>query len=34
MLFGPWEVANYSTSLQISGDNATDVSFLVLHIPH
>jgi hypothetical protein len=33
MLFGPWEVANYSTSLQLSGDNATDVSILVLHIP-
>lgn len=33
MLFGPWEVANYSTTLQISGDNATDVSFLVLHMP-
>jgi hypothetical protein len=33
MLFGPWEVANYSTTLLVSGDNATDVSLLVLHIP-
>jgi hypothetical protein len=33
VVFGPWEVANYSTSLQLSGDNATDVSILVLHIP-
>lgn len=33
MLFGPWEVANYSTTLQLSGDNATDVSILLLHMP-
>jgi hypothetical protein len=31
LLMGPWEVANYSNQLQISGDNATDVSFLAIH---
>jgi hypothetical protein len=33
LLMGPWEVANYSTALAISGDNATDVSFLFIHFP-
>jgi len=33
LLMGPWEVANYSSQLQISGDNATDVSFLAIHFP-
>ena len=33
LLMGPWEVSNYSTQLQISGDNATDVSFLAIHLP-
>lgn len=33
LLMGPWEVSNYSNSLQISGDNATDVSFLFIHLP-
>ncbi len=33
LLLGPWEIANYSTTLQISGDNATDVTFLFVHFP-
>lgn len=33
ILLGPWDVGNYSTTLQISGDNATDVKFQVLHFP-
>ena len=33
LLLGPWEIANYSTTLQISGDSATDVTFLFVHFP-
>lgn len=33
ILLGPWDVGNYGTQLQISGDNATDVSFLAVHFP-
>lgn len=33
LLCGPYEVANYSQALAISGDNATDVKFQILHIP-
>lgn len=33
LLMGPWEIANYSNLLAISGDNATDVSFLAIHFP-
>lgn len=33
VLLGPWDVANYSTTLQISGDNATDVKFQIIRFP-
>jgi hypothetical protein len=33
ILLGPWDIGNYSTTLQISGDNATDVKFQVIHFP-
>lgn len=33
IILGPWDVGNYSTVLQISGDNATDVKFQVIHFP-
>jgi hypothetical protein len=33
ILLGPWEVGNYSTLLQLNGDNATDVKFQAIHFP-
>jgi hypothetical protein len=33
ILLGPWDIGNYGTQLQISGDNATDVSLLAIHFP-
>ena len=33
IILGPWDVGNYSTTLQISGDNATDVKFQAIHMP-
>jgi hypothetical protein len=33
IILGPWDVGNYSTTLQISGDNATDVKFQAIHFP-
>lgn len=33
VLLGPWEVSNYGTALQISGDNATDVKFQPIRFP-
>lgn len=33
IILGPWDVGNYSTVLQFSGDNATDVKFQVIHFP-
>lgn len=33
ILLGPWDTATYGTVLAISGDNATDVKFQVIHFP-
>lgn len=33
ILLGPWDVGNYSSVLQISGDNATDVKFQIIQMP-
>lgn len=33
IILGPWDVGNYSTTLLISGDNATDVKFQAIHFP-
>lgn len=33
IILGPWDVGNYSTTLQLSGDNATDVKFQIVHFP-
>lgn len=33
IILGPWDVGNYGTTLQISGDSATDVKFQVIHFP-
>lgn len=33
IILGPWDVGNYSTQLQISGDSATDVKFQAVHFP-
>ena len=32
VLLGPWEIGNYSNTLQISGDN-TDVKFQIIQMP-
>lgn len=33
ILLGPWDVGNYGTTLQISGDNATDLKFQIIQMP-
>lgn len=33
VILGPWDVGNYSSTLQITGDNATDVKFQIIHFP-
>jgi hypothetical protein len=33
IILGPWDTGNYGTTLQISGDSATDVRFQVIHLP-
>lgn len=33
ILLGPWEIGNYSTTLALSGDNATDVKFQIIQMP-
>lgn len=33
VILGPWDVGNYSTTLQISADSSTDVRFQPVHFP-
>jgi hypothetical protein len=33
VLLGPWDTATYGTTLQISGDNATDVKLQIIRFP-
>lgn len=33
ILLGPWDVGNYGSTLQISGDNATDLKFQIIQMP-
>jgi hypothetical protein len=33
IILGPWDVANYSTTLQISADSSTDVRLQIIHVP-
>lgn len=33
VILGPWDVGNYSTTLQISADSSTDVRFQIVHFP-
>lgn len=33
VILGPWDTANYSTTLQISADSSTDVRFQPIHFP-
>lgn len=33
VILGPWDIGNYGTTLQISGDSSTDVRFQIVHFP-